>query len=188
MAGDLGQRAGHLDPRGAGTHHGEGEPGVAFRRVDVALGSLVGEQHAAPDLERVFQGLETRGSGCPLVMAEITVRRTGGDNEVVVADVRTVLQENCAALHVDPRGLGHHHGEVVLAAQDMTYRCSDRRRGQPRGSDLIEQGLKQVVVAAVQQRDAYLRTGKPPGRRQPAEAAAEDHHMRRVIPAVCLGR
>ena len=43
-----------------------------------------------------------------------------------------------------------------------------------RGCDLIQQRLEDVMVAAIDQRDANVRVAKSAGSRQPAKAAADD--------------
>jgi hypothetical protein len=67
LPGDLGKRPGQLHARGAAADHHEGEQGAALRPVQASLGGFVGQQHAPPDLECVFQRLETGGEQLPVV-------------------------------------------------------------------------------------------------------------------------
>jgi hypothetical protein len=57
---DLAERAGQLDAGRAGADHHEGEPGPLLVGVGRALGRLVGQEHPAPDLQRVLDRLEAR--------------------------------------------------------------------------------------------------------------------------------
>jgi hypothetical protein len=45
--------------------------------LGLALRALEGEQNAAADCRRVFEGLQARGEGLPIVVAEIGVPRAG---------------------------------------------------------------------------------------------------------------
>jgi hypothetical protein len=55
---------------------------------------------------------------------------------------------------------------------------ADRRRGQPRGRDLIEQRLEEVVVGAVDEDDLDRRLRQRAHRLDAAEAAADDEDPR----------
>ena len=55
---DLGQRAGQLDTRGSAADDDEREQRARDARHRLALGALEREQHAPPDLERVFERLQ----------------------------------------------------------------------------------------------------------------------------------
>src|SRR6267143_2675987 len=74
-ARDLAEGARQLHARGAAADDHEGEERLLLGAVALALGGLVGQQHAAADLQRVLEGLEPRGQHLPFVVAE--VRMTG---------------------------------------------------------------------------------------------------------------
>ena len=59
---------------------------MAANRIGLPLGALEGEQHAAPDLERILQALQPGRERLPLVVAEVGVVGAGGDDEVVVVE------------------------------------------------------------------------------------------------------
>src|SRR5205807_1428704 len=80
---DLGERSRELDARRASSDDDEGEPLGALRRVLLALGGLVGEQHAAADLEGVLDRLQAGREASPLVLAEVAVTRARRDDQVV---------------------------------------------------------------------------------------------------------
>ena len=176
---DLGQRAGHLHARGARTHHGEGQPGLAACRVGFAFGLLEGGQHAAADGEGVAQGLEAGGVLGPVVAPEIAVRGAGGQDEVVEMDVLTAVQHHAVRGRVDGGHLAHQHRQVAardLIAQDVADGRRDGGRRQAGRGHLVEQGLEKVVVGAVDDDDFDVRVRQGFGRLQATEAATDDDH------------
>jgi len=54
--------------------------------------------------------------------------------------------------------------------------------GERRGRHLVEQGLEQVMVALVEERDANAGNVQLPGRDQAAEAAAQDDDVGLLFP------
>src|SRR5437899_1482482 len=58
--------------------------------VLLALGGLERQEHAAADLERVFQGFEPRRQHFPLIVAEVRVAGARREDERVVADVASI--------------------------------------------------------------------------------------------------
>ena len=83
-ARDLGQRSGHLDSGRAAPDDHERHPGAAVLRRGLALRLFIGEEHAAADLEGVFDALEARRIAGPGIVAKIRVGRARRHDEVVV--------------------------------------------------------------------------------------------------------
>ena len=88
LARDLGERAGHLDAGRTAADDDERQQRGALRRIALALGALERQQHAAADLERVLERLQSRRDDPPLVVAEVGVRRAGGEDQIVVGRSR----------------------------------------------------------------------------------------------------
>ena len=84
LAGELGDRTGELDSGRAGADDDEGQQRRALGIVGTGLGQLEGDQDAAADRRRVIDLLEARRGPFPLVLAEVIVARTGGEDEIVV--------------------------------------------------------------------------------------------------------
>ena len=63
----------------------------------------------------------------------------------------------------------------------MADRPGDFRGRERRGPDLVEQRLKQMMVALIDDGDAHARAGRPCAR-PAAEAGADDHNMMRAGP------
>ena len=108
----------------------------------------------------------------PVVVAEIGVGRARRQDEDVVID-RAVGKHDPFLGHVDGRGVGQHHRDIRLMAEDPADRRGDVRRTERGGRHLVEQGLEQMVIGAVDDRDAHR--GPPqvharrPGRRSPRQ-------------------
>ena len=87
---------------------------------------------------------------------------------------------------VDGSDLAHEHRSVALVAQDVAQRGGDGRRGEAGGGHLVEQGLEEVMVAAVDERDVHGRLAQRAHRPEAGETAADHHdflsfcHMRRT--------
>jgi len=184
VAGDLGDRACHLDAGRARPDDHEGELARTLGHVLGELRALKGQKNAAADAGRVLDALQARRKLCPLVMAEIGVRRAGRDHEMIVGD--------CGGSRLDPPiggvdagDLGHQHGGVALMAQDGTDRPGDlggRERG---GCDLIEQRLEAVMVLPVDHGDVDRGARERRGGREAAETGADDHDVGTCVWQVC---
>ena len=149
LPGDLRERARQLDARGAAADHDEGEQGPLLRAVLLALGRLIGQEHAAPDLQGILECLEAGREGLPLAVAEVGVTRPRGEDERVVAHVAAVqLEAPGGQVHL--LDVGEEHRDVGRAAQDRPERGGDVGRVQRRGGDLVEERLEEVMVAPVE--------------------------------------
>jgi hypothetical protein len=78
--------------------------------------------------------------------------RAGGHHERVVADLRAAVEQDPALLEVEARHLPEHDASVALALEDPAQRRGDLARRQRARGHLVEQRLKQVEVAAVDER------------------------------------
>ena len=80
------------------------------------------------------------------------------------------------ALEVEAGHLGQLHLHVLLLAHDVPEGGSDLARGQHAGRRLVEEGLEQMVIAPVDQRDVDRFASQQPGGRQAAEPTPDDDH------------
>ncbi len=180
VAGQLGDRAGHLHTRGPAADHHDGEQGLAEDGVGLDLRPLEGAQQAGADGPRVLDGLQARGMDRPVVVTQIVVHRAGGQDQGVVGEVAAIGQLHLAGLGIDAHHLTQHRIDIGIGRQHLADRSSDVSRRQGGGGHLIEQGHEQVVVAPVDEGDPDLGLAQGLGGGEPAEPAANDHHMRRV--------
>ena len=173
---NLGERTRHLDARRPAADYHERHPVRDFRLVDFALSRLVRDQHPPANLDRILERLQTRRRLEPFVVAEVRMRRAGRNDQIVVRHF-AIEQMHDLLPCVDRRGLAKKHRRIELAPQNSPYRCCDITRIQRRGRDLVEQRLKQVMVAAIDHRHPNRRSLERPRSLDPAESAADDHDM-----------
>ena len=179
--GDLRQRARQLDAGRAAADHDERGPGPLGLGGGLELGRLEGAQDAPADVQRVAHGLQSGGVGRPLVVSKVGVGHPGRDDEVVVVEV-SVLEEDALLLHLDALDGPHEDRDVALAPEQLADWRGDIRGGERRGRHLVEQGLEQVMVALVDQRDADPRDVQLTGRGQATEAATQDDDVGLLFP------
>ncbi|KAG1270542.1 hypothetical protein G6F66_013790 [Rhizopus arrhizus] len=174
MPSDLGQRAGQFDTGGAAADDGEPQPGGRFCRVRFGLGTLERQQQFAAQGDGIVQGFQAGRSIGPLVVAEVGVGGAGGQQQAVVVQHAAIGHADLPGLLVD----GHHFAEadfhIALVAKDMAQRCRDIRSGQAGGGHLVQQRLEQVMVAAVDQGDAYALAGQGAGGPETGKTTADN--------------
>ena len=116
MARDLGQRAGQLHAGGTAADHHESQPAGAVLYACCALGELKGLQHAAANLLRIGQRLESRRMRCPFVVAEVAVRGATGHDQVVVFKNGLVVQHDLALRGKHGTHVGHQRRDIAQLA------------------------------------------------------------------------
>ena len=90
----------------------------------------------------------------PFVAAEIAVARAGREDQpVIVERARRCRAARCSGRASTPVDLVEQHADVARFGEDRADRRGDVGRRQGGGRDLVEQGLEQVMVAPVDQRD-----------------------------------
>ena len=149
-------------------------------RIGLALGALEGDQDAPPQRGGVLQRLQAGRERLPFVMAEIGMPRAGGENERVIGQRVAVIEQHALARGVDAGHRGEQRRDLLAVAQQIADRPGDLGGCQRGGRDLIEQRLEQMMVAAVDQRDADRRAREPKRRFQSAEAGADDDNAMRL--------
>lgn len=94
----------------------------------------------APDLQRVVERLHARGPARELVMAEVGLLGTRGDNEIVVAQLQRGPAGTLGAHHprpgIDADHLGQHALHVALVLEHVAQRRGDLPLGQDPGGAL----------------------------------------------------
>ena len=93
---------------------------------------------------------------------------------MVVINILHALHADVAPRGVDGGHVAHQHRDISLPAKNMADRCGYRRPRQACGSHLIQQRLKQMVIAAVDECDLHGLAGQRLGGFEAAEAAADD--------------
>lgn len=95
---DFFDRAGELHAGGSTSDDDEGEFRAAGVGIFFVFSFFEREKNAVSHGESIFEGFEARGELGEVVSPEVTVRRTGGEDEVIVANgvpvkVDTLLRE-----------------------------------------------------------------------------------------------
>ena len=171
--GQLGDRAGHLDAGRAAADDHEIQKPRPLGRIGFGLGLFEGEQDAAADVGRVVDGLQPRSAGGPFAVTEVGVPRAGRENQDVVGNAPAV-GENLAPFRVDSRDLAKDDVDVLLARENTADRRRDVGGRKPRGRDLIEQRLEQMIVVLIDDGDVEWLSGQHFRGGEPAEAGSDD--------------
>ena len=137
LAGELGDRAGHLDAGRAAADHDEGQQRLAALLVGLGLGPLEREQHLAAHRGRVVDRLDAGRMRGPVVAAEIGVARAGGEDQPVVGDAarRCRAAPACCAASTPVDPVEQHAGVAVArrGSSGSARRCrpATGRRSRP---------------------------------------------------------
>ena len=175
--GDVADGAGQLDAGGPAADDDEVERRVPAVLDHLPLGQLEGQQDAAANLDGVFDGFEAGSERRPLVVAEVGVGGAGGEDEVVVRELGAAEPRvTWRAADVDADDLVHEHLGVLLVAQDGADGLGDVGRREHGQGHLVEERLKDVVVAAVDDRDVDGEPCEAVGGVDAGKAAADNDH------------
>ena len=143
-----------------------------------AFGALEGQKDASPDLKRVFERLEARRKRRPFLVTEVGVTRTGGNNQKVIVETCAVGQQYAPCGRVHRLGFAEQDADVGGLPKNPADWGRDVARRQRRRRDLVQQGLKQMMVPPVEQRDAHGLPTQHTGSRQSAKPASDDNDVR----------
>src|SRR5690606_6593791 len=130
----------------------------------------------------VFERLETGSPSTPFVVAEVSMCRPCRHDQIVERQAGAVGKCERLAGDVNRRDVAHPYARVVLMPKNPPDRCGDIARRQSRRRHLIEQRLKHVVVAPVDQQDLGGGLSESLGRGQAAETTADDDDTRTWAP------
>jgi hypothetical protein len=126
VAGEFGDLAGHLDPGWAPADDHEREPAPAPFVVGFDLGSLERGEDPVADVERAGERLQLRRVWPPVVVPEVGVLRSAGNDQCVVVErcraptVREVIEYDLPSFEIEAAHLRQHHANVRLALKDRT--------------------------------------------------------------------
>ena len=180
VVGQLGDLTGHLDTGGSGPDDDERQQLLPAGRVTGALGLLERAEDATAQLQRIVDGLHAGGELGEMVVAEVGLSGTGGDDQAVErGHVRVPEQFGAHGLgfEVDARHVTEQHLGVPLVAQDHPRgRCDLAFGDDPRGH-LVQQRLEQVMSGSGDQLDVDVGLLELLGRRQTAETGSDDDDL-----------
>ena len=176
-ARQLGDLPCQLDAGRAGADDRERQPRLARGGVGLELGDLESTEDPPAQLERVVDRLHPGRVKGVLVVTEVRLRRPARDDQAVVGQRRRLPQRVDRQLpvidvHVDD--LAEDDARIALMSQYVADRRRDVALGEYAGGDLVEQGLEEVVVGAVDHNHLDWRAAQRLGGEQPGEPATDD--------------
>jgi hypothetical protein len=115
--GDDRELAGDLDSGRSTADHHEGKPLGPLARIACSLSLLERAEDAVAQLHRVPERLEAERDVPPLVVAEVGGLGPAGEDEAVVVEPFTAIEENLPPLDIDVRHLPHQDTGVRLPLQ-----------------------------------------------------------------------
>src|SRR5204863_3785898 len=146
-------------------------------QIGLALGMLESEQDATADLDRVFEGFQSGSITFPLVMSEVCMTGSRGDDQIVISDLGSVSQPYPFVFLIETCGLAQYDLGVPEFVQNSADGLRDLAGTQNRRRDLIKQRLKNVVIFTVNQCDIDRGIAEGFGRPKSAKTAAYDHNF-----------
>ncbi len=132
-----------------------------------------GVKDFAADAQSVVNRLEAGRVFRPLRMAEVAGHAAEGDDEVIVLH-RAIREDDGAGLEIDRLHFTELDRHVLVAAQDRAQRLGDFHRREGGSGHLVKKGLKEMVILAINQRDARIGMAQGLSEVQSAKTAAED--------------
>ena len=174
--GQLGDLASHLHPGRSRPDDDERHEALDLLGGAGQLGPLEGAEDATAQLERVVDRLHAGGVPREVVVAEVRLARTGGDEQRVVLDDGLAVQDpggDRPGGEVDVGDVAEQNPGVVLPGQHLTGGRGDLALGEDACGHLVEQGLEQVVRGLGDQRDVDIGVLERLGAEQPTEPRAD---------------
>src|SRR6266446_1627707 len=155
-------------------------------KIDIffRLGLLEGAEDFVSNTDGIGQAFQSRSKLFKFVVSEITMPRSGRENEVVVAN-RHILAIRIVHKHATLRlihagNLAHDHRCISMSSQYFADWRTHLRRREYRGRYLVKERLKNMMVRSIDENDFDRRFPKGFGRSQTTKTAADDHHARRL--------
>jgi hypothetical protein len=120
-------------------------------------------------------------------VAEISLVRTGGNHQLVIADP-TVAEQYGATCRIDAGHRVEDHRCVRLSRENAADGRGNVGRRQGRSRNLVQKRLKEVIIAPVDHRHVRRDAAQPQRSAEPAETRADHDDFRPVRPCGRYGR
>src|SRR6516162_6408931 len=118
-AGELGDRAGHLNASGAAADNHERELAPPFFLTHADFGEFECKQNALPDLGRVKYAFQSGRIHCPFVVTKIGMVSASRENQMIVID-RDAIRLDLPLLKIDSFDLSQNNANVRVIRKDAT--------------------------------------------------------------------
>ena len=177
VVGEFGDLPGHFHAGRTGADDDEGQQLLPPLRVVGPLGLLEGTDDAAAQLQRVVDRLHARRELGEMVVAEVRLPGTRGDDQRVVRGdigVTEQFRPDRFRCQVDVGDFAQQHLSILLPAQDHPGGRRNLTRGDDAGRHLVQQRLEQVVRGLGDDLDVDVGAFEGLGGSQPAEPRAND--------------
>src|SRR4029077_7010981 len=151
-------------------------------QIDIffTLGLLEGAEDFVSNTDGIGQAFQSRSKLFKFVVPEITVSRTGGENEVVVRNRHMlairIVYKNAALRFIHARNLANDHRWISMSSQYFADWRTHLRRREYCGRYLVKKRLKNMMVRPINENDFDRRIAKGFSRSQTTKTAADDHH------------
>jgi len=175
-ARQLGECPGELDTRRSATYDNDRHQTVTLSGVGFIFSFLECEQNLTANSERVVERFQAGRELFPLRMTEVTRLAAQTEHEIVIVEF-ALFQNDPLLREIEISGPVEKHSDVLPIRENAADGLCDFRRRQTARRDLIQQRLKQVMIRAVNHRDARVRMMEALAERQSAKPAAEHHHV-----------
>ena len=180
IASDFRDGAGQLHAGRSAPDNHESHCRLAARFVTDLFRVLKSQQQAPAHFNGVFETLQPGRQYFPFVMAEIGMPGSGRENEKIVIDL-DIGCFNFPGIDIDRLHFGQDHFHIFTFAQDAPDGRRDVGRRKRGRRDLVEEGLKKMIIRPVDDRDTNIFAGQSLGCLKSPETAADDYEMRLVV-------
>ena len=174
VIGDFGDGAGELETGGASADNDEGEPGAFLGFGFGTLGALECVEEFVAHAGGFFDGLEAGSVFAPVIVAVVGGLRACGDDEGVVGEGVAIGEEDFFVLGINVNSFAKEDLDVFLAAEDGADRGGDFSGREGAGGNLIEEGLKEMEIAFVEEGDVDVGAFQGLRGDETRETSAED--------------
>ena len=170
---NLCEGAGHLNSGRPRANDGEGQRSTLGGLVLFEFGLLERQEKPSANIGRLVDGLESWGVLLPIIVPEVVGLEASGEHEVVVG-VGLFAKHHVLVPEIDAIDLVHEHSAVLLPAHHAANRSGDRPRMERCGGDLVEEGLKEMVIVLVDHHDVRIRPSQCASGRHTGKPASND--------------
>jgi hypothetical protein len=150
---DFGNGSGHFNARGACTDNDKSQGGLAILGIVKALSGFESGEHASAQFECVFEAFQPRGEPLPMIISKVRVACAGAKQQVIVGE-GGVIELKCLVCEIDRTDMIEENLDVFLFVENMADRSGDLGWGKSCGSDLVEEGLEEMMIATIHEGDA----------------------------------
>ncbi len=179
-----------LDAGGAAADDDERQVSTPLVRIAFFFRRLEGFQDSPPDLGRLRQRLQPGRVLLPLLVTEVRVLSTAGEQDIVVREVAGV-GDDLARVDVEALCFGFHDPDVRLSGKYASNRHRDVGGTQSRHRHLIKKRLKEVMILAIDDRHGDIaQATQPLCGVQSCESRTDDDdllHVRRAAAHFTMG-